>query len=153
MFCALVVAAFSVGCAREEPEEPERHSPPMVLVEDDEVKGALVDSLWQELVPSVAGGPILNQPGEWVAEARWFRFDTRPESLYTFDEMEQLDAEGVIGDGTMVALVRYRFLLEAEDLEDASRKAEELTSAPGWPPQQVYDAMAEADREAEQETE
>lgn len=142
---ALVIAVFGAGCSG---EEPEVYSPPMVLVEDDEMMGALVDSLWQELGPSVVGGPSLNIEGSWIVEARWLRFAERPDSIYTFGEMAHLDAEGVIGEETMVALVRYRFLIEADGLPEAQRKVEARMQAGNWPPSKVYEAMDEADRKA-----
>jgi hypothetical protein len=141
----LVVGIVSAGCGQ---EEKELHSPPMVLVEDEDSIGAPVDSLWHEVVPSIVGGPALDKEDTWIIEARWFRFAERPESLYTFSEMAHLDADGVIGDGTMVAMVRYRFLVEADGLPEAQVKVKARIKAPNWPPEKVYAAMAEADRKA-----
>jgi hypothetical protein len=142
----VIAGVFLFGCAQEDEVDPESSDVgtlPMVVVEDDDVRRALIDTSWTSIGTAFAGGPNRRREGEWMIEARWFRFDSQPGNLYTYDEMNELEAEGVINDETLIGLVRYRFLVEAEDLNEVTQKLEERTATADWPPEKVLSALKE----------
>lgn len=145
--CLLLVSWFSVlGCAPENTQSPETSNAGALagfMVEEDLVAGVAVDSVWRQLTPDMNGSPAQDREGLWVIQFGWLRVPSRPESLYTYEDMFRLEDEGVIDENTILSPASYRFGVEARDLEEATAGAVARMEGPDWPPQVVYDSMPE----------
>ena len=143
-----------VGCSGGETEVAEEaaegadheHDQFSGLVVEEPLVGELTwEENWEDFDVALRGTPATDGSGLWIVEAQWFRIEPQPDTLFTYEGMFQLEADGVINEKTKIGTVAYRFTVEPADRDEAKQMAKDAKNGPMWPPQRVWHAMGVQD--------